>query len=155
MLVTTEGQPGPATFIGFGTSETQANPLVNPIDLTGVFSSYAFQMPRNGVLRRLTVTYTTVGENVIPTGSVNIYAQLYVANQNSNLYYPINQSLIQLTPSLTGVVADGTILTGTANINVNVSENQKLLLVIYAIPTGTGGGEITVTGVVNAGLTIN
>lgn len=150
----TETNDPSIVFVGFGYATSQFIPFTNPLDLSTPNLSFAFQMPRSGLLKNLTVTYTLQDEVDITEGQVTLYAQLYVANQNSNLYSPIAQSLIQLTPNLTGTVPVGTIFTGTANnINVNISQNQKLVLVIYAMGTNTTN-QYSFNGVLNGGLLI-
>lgn len=112
-------------------------------------------MPRTGVLDTLAVTFTTTQTHNIGVGEVTVYAQLFIAARNSNLYFAIPESRITLTPDLTGTVPTGTILFGSAkDMDFAVSQFSKILLVIYTISTDTRSAN-DLFGVINAGLSIN
>jgi BclB C-terminal domain-containing protein len=151
----TDDIPGRPVFIGFGNNAIQNVALTNPINLSGNVDAFALQIPRPGILENLSVTFTTTQMHNIGEGEVYVFAQLFRAERNSNMYFAIPQSQIQLEPSLTGTISSGAIFTGEAlNIDISLPQHTKLLLVIYSISTNTGSAN-NLFGTINAGLSIN
>jgi hypothetical protein len=126
---------------------------LTPINLDGGSGNLSFNLPTDVILKNLSVSITTTDTADFGEEEFKIYAQIYVAADNSNQFFPVNQSLIELTPVLTGVVTSGTIIRGSVdNIDVPIPRHYKVLFVVY--PTTTSEGELGIHGVVNGGLTL-
>lgn len=150
----TDNVPGRPVFIGFGNLAIQTSALTNPINFTGNVDVFAFQLPYAARLENLTVTFTTTQVHNIGEGEITIFAQLFSAVRNSNSYFAIPESKVQLEPSLTGTVSSGEIFTGEVeDIDVALLQHQKLLLVIYSVSSNTGSAN-NVFGTISGGLSL-
>ena len=87
--------------------------------------------------------------------SVTINAQIYQSTTPNNVFSPIAGTLINLTPSLSGVLSIGTLLNGAlTGLNIPVTAQTRLMLVFSATASGLTLIN-TVTGYASAGLSIN
>ena len=69
--------------------------------------------------------------------AVTIKAQLYEADEMSNIFSPIDETLVTLSPSITDATPGGTLLRGESGINRVVEKNKKLMLVFSATSSGS------------------
>lgn len=81
--------------------------------------------------------------------TVTIRAQLYEDEEESNIFSPIEETLITLTPSVTNLTPAGTLLKGEVRINRTVKKNARLMLVFSATSSGQIGKTM---GYANASL---
>lgn len=147
-----EGASSNIAIIGYGSSTTLGIPVTEPIDLSAQPQIIAFQMPKDMQLNEFIVTFTAPTVQSIPAGEIAVFAQLFITTANNNNYFPIAQSKIQITPSLSGVVPIGFSFTGTINnLGISAIQRAKIMLVVYAESINS---EITteISGIINAGL---
>ena len=84
-----------------------------------------------------------------------VRAQIYQSTTPNNVFSPIAGTQISLTPSLSGVLAVGTLLNGSlTGLNIPVTAQTRLMLVLSASASGLALLN-TVTGYASAGLSIN
>lgn len=69
--------------------------------------------------------------------AVTIKAQLYEANEGSNVFSPIEETLIILTPSITDETPAAALLRGEIKTNRLVEKNARLMLVFSATSDGS------------------
>ena len=68
--------------------------------------------------------------------AVTIRAQLYEADEMSNIFSPIEETLITLSPSITDATPAETMLKGEVRTNRVVEKDIKLMLVFSATSSG-------------------
>lgn len=148
------GLAGTPAVVGFGFSAPGLTALGSTIDATNL-TNFAFSVPRNGVISSISGSFSTTVAAALVGADVTITAQLYAANAGSNSFAPVPGALVNLTPTLTGVVAIGTGASGiTTGLSIPVVAGQRLLLVFSA--TASGFSLInTVVGYASAGVAIN
>lgn len=138
-LTSTETTTTPA-IIGFGKSTTatlQENDVIDLTTATDQINNYTISVLREGVLQNLNVYFTATEEATI-NGNLNVTARVYLNNNQSNIFTPITNTEVNLTPTLTNTIVEGITLSGNlSNLNVNVTPQTKLLLVITANTTGS------------------
>ena len=87
--------------------------------------------------------------------TVTIRAQIYQSVTPNNVFSPIAGTLINLTPSLSGIISIGTLLNGSlTGLNIPVTAQTRLMLVFSATASGLSLLN-TVVGYASAGLSIN
>ena len=64
--------------------------------------------------------------------AATVKAQLYKAGEASNIFSPIEETLVTLTPTITDETPVGTLLKGEVRKNRTVEKNARLLLVFSA-----------------------
>ena len=152
------GLAGIPAFIGFGSSAQGLTLLGSTIDITnaaGTLSNFAFQVPRAGIITSFSAFFSTTVGLSLPGSTVAVRAQIYQSATPNNVFSPIAGTLINLTPSLTGIVAIGTLLNGSlTGLNIPVTAQTRLMLVFSATASGLTLLN-TVAGYASAGLSIN
>ena len=144
---------GTTSLIGFGTAIPGITVLGTSIDLTGI-ATEAFSVPRAGNITAISATFTTLAALSLVGTTATINAQIYRAPADSNIFTATGAT-VNLTPSLTGALAIGTISSGSANVlPVQVAQGDRLLMVFSVTATGLTLVQ-TVTGTANAGITIS
>jgi BclB C-terminal domain-containing protein len=114
----------------------------------------AFSVPRNGAITSIAAFFsTTVGVLLDPTVTATIQAQVWRSTSTSNFFTPIPGAVVTLAPALTGLVAIGTISSGTSTVNIPVTAGERLILVFSV--TSPAGLASVVTGVASAGIGIS
>ena len=148
----TEGVP---SFISFGSSSQGTVALEDTIDITEL-ENHAFSMPRDGVITGISALFSTSQEPIELGGStVTIDARLYRAVGVTNVFTEIPESLIALTPTLTGTVQEGTIVTGVLNnLLIPVTAGTRLLFVVSARSSGDDF-QNSIVGYVSGGITLS
>ena len=152
------GLAGLPAFVGFGSSAQGLTLLGSTIDITnasGTLSNFAFQTPRDGVITSFSAFFSTTLALSLVGSTVTIRAQIYQSTTPNNVFSPIAGTLINLTPSLTGVISVGTLLNGSlTGLNIPVTTQTRLMLVFSATASGLSLLN-TVVGYASAGLSIN
>ena len=152
------GLAGLPAFVGFGNSAQGLTLLGSTIDITnasGTLSNFAFQVPRAGTITSFSAFFSTTVALSLVGSSVTINAQIYQSTTPNNVFSPIAGTLINLTPSLSGVLSIGTLLNGAlTGLNIPVTAQTRLMLVFSATASGLTLLN-TVTGYASAGLSIN
>ncbi len=149
------GLAGIPAFIGFGSSAQGFTALKSTIDLTnanGSLACFAFDIPRTIAISAFSVSFSTTTALSLTGSTVTINAQVYKAEGTSNVFSPIESTLVSLTPSLSGVVSIGTVLKGASkNTTVLVNQGSRLMVVLSATASGLSPIN-TITGYVSAGI---
>ncbi len=152
------GLAGLPAFVGFGSSAQGLTLLGSTIDITnasGTLSNFAFQTPRDGVITSFSAFFSTTLALSLVGSTVTIRAQIYQSTTPNNVFSPIAGTVINLTPSLTGVISVGTLLNGSlTGLNIPVTTQTRLMLVFSATASGLSLLN-TVVGYASAGLSIN
>ena len=148
-----------AGLVGFGNSASAISALGGTIDLSGTLLAFpildfAFSVPRIGTITSISAFFSTTAALALALATVTVTAQLYRSTTPDNIFTPIPGASVALSPTLTGIVPVGTILTGlNDSISVPVSPGDRLLMVFTI--TGTGITVLTtVAGYASAGITI-
>ncbi|PEF60391.1 bclB domain-containing protein [Bacillus cereus] len=152
------GLPGIPGFIGFGSSTEGLTTLGAAIDLTGgpaISLDYAFSMPGDGTITTISAYFSTTAALSLVGTTVTIVAQLYSSATPDNTFTPIPGASVTLAPSLTGVLALGTISSGiTTGLSIPVTAETRLLLVFSATAAGLSLVN-TITGYASGGIRIS
>jgi BclB C-terminal domain-containing protein len=148
------GLAGTTSVLGFGTSAAGVSLLGGTIDATSL-TNFAYSVPRNGTISSLSGFFSnTVALALIGT-SLNIQAQLFSAPAGSNTFSPVPGAVVNLAPSLTGILGIGTTASGiTTGLSIPVAAGSRLLLVYSTTAAGLGLLN-TVTGYASAGVGID
>lgn len=149
------GTPG---FIGFGSSAPGLSITGGTIDLTnaaGTLTNFAFSMPRSGIITSMSAFFSTTAALSLVGTSITITAQLYASATPNNSFTAIPGALVTLLPSISGVIAVGTLSSGTTTgLNIAVTNQTRLLLVFTATASGLSLVN-TVAGYASAGIAIS
>jgi BclB C-terminal domain-containing protein len=148
------GLAGTTSVLGFGTSATGVSLLGGGIDASAL-TNFAYSVPRNGTITSISGFFSTTVALALVGTTLNIQAQLFAAPAGSNSFLPVPGALVNLAPSLSGIVAIGNTAFGTTSgLSIPVLAGSRLLLVYSA--TASGIGLITsVTGYASAGVSID
>lgn len=151
------GLVGLPAFVGFGSSAQGLTALGATIDITnasGTLSNFAFQVPRAGTITSFSAFFSTTAALSLIGSTVVVTAQIYQSATPNNVFSPIAGTLINLTPSLTGVISVGTLLNGSlTGLSIPVTARTRLMLVLSASASGLTLLN-TVVGYASAGLGI-
>ncbi|EHE99921.1 hypothetical protein HMPREF9469_01236 [ [[Clostridium] citroniae WAL-17108] len=149
------GTPG---FVGFGSSAPGISIVGGVIDLTnaaGTLTNFAFSMPRDGVITSMSAFFSTTAALSLVGSSITITAQLYRSATPNNSFVAVPGAVVTLAPALTGILAIGTLSSGTVTgLSVTVTNQTRLLLVFTATASGLALVN-TVAGYASAGLAIS
>lgn len=152
------GLSGTASILGFGNNASGVNIVGGTIDLTGAAGTnlnYAFSVPRAGTITSLSAYFSSTTALALIGSTVTLTAQLYQSSSFNNVFTPVPGATVTLAPSLTGVIALGSVSNGiTTGLSIPVTAQTRLLMVITATATGLTLIN-TVNGYTSAGLTIN
>ncbi|MCI9315908.1 MAG: hypothetical protein HFI57_13185 [Lachnospiraceae bacterium] len=133
------GLPGVPAFVGFGASGQMHGPLsstINLENLLGYVSGFYFTIPFAIEINSLSAFFNAIPLSPEITQDATISAQLYEAEEGSNIFSPIEETLIILSPSITAATAPGTLLKGEVRTNRVVEKNTSLMLVFSAKSNG-------------------
>ena len=152
------GLAGIPAFVGFGSSAQGLTVLGATIDITnasGTLSNFAFQVSRAGIITSFSAFFSTTAALSLVGSTVTVNAQIYQSTTPNNVFAPIAGTLINLTPSLTGVISVGTLLNGSlTGLNIPVTAQTRLMLIFSATASGLTLIN-TVAGYASAGLSIS
>ncbi|QTM99580.1 bclB domain-containing protein [Sediminibacillus dalangtanensis] len=153
------GLVGTTSLVGFGSSNTGVELLgTGQIDITGAGGTalnFAFSVPREGTITSIDAYFSTTA-SVDLIGDITINAQLYRSpDPATNIFDPIPETLVTLTPDITAPITIGEISRGSLDgLNVPVTEGDRLLLVFSATASGIELAG-TVAGYASAGVAIS
>ncbi|WP_341456898.1 exosporium glycoprotein BclB-related protein [Marasmitruncus massiliensis] len=149
------GLLGTSTVVGFGSSTASVSAVGGTIDTT-TLTNYAFSMPEDGTITSMAAYFSTTAALTLVGSTVTITAQLYSSTTPDNVFTPIPGAVVTLAPPLTGIVAIGTISSGsTTGLSIPVTTETRLLLVFSASVTAGIDVATTVAGYASAGLAIS
>ena len=115
-------------------------------------TNLAFSIPTDGTIKDFAVHFTVTPEGNLFDATQTINAQLYRAEVGTSDFFAIPETFLELTPSFTGVVPQGSIASGILrNLSIPVAAEERLLLVISATSEGTTDST-NLIGNVSAGL---
>lgn len=151
------GLVGTTSLVGFGSSATGVSLAGGNIDLTGAARTnlnYAFSVPRSGTITSMSAYFSSTVALALVGSTVTITAQLYSSTTPNNTFSPVPGAVVTLSPAITGIVATGTISSGTTTgLSIPVTAGTRYLLV-YSI-TSAGLSLInTVSGYASGGVAI-
>jgi BclB C-terminal domain-containing protein len=113
-------------------------------------------MPEDGTITSMAAYFSTTAALTLVGSTVTITAQLYSSTTPDNVFTPIPGAVVTLAPPLTGIVAIGTISSGsTTGLSIPVTTETRLLLVFSASVTAGIDVATTVAGYASAGLAIS
>lgn len=117
-------------------------------------NNLSFAMPRDGYITAINYTFSlSAAVNFIAT-TVTVTAQLFTANANSNSFSALTGSDVNMSPTLSGSVAIGTVSTGSlSNLNLYLARGKRVLLVVYITASGINLIN-TVNGYLSGGVNI-
>ncbi len=141
MSTTENGLPGVQALVGFGSSGQGPAPLsstINLENLNGYVSAFYFTVPFAIEINGLIAFFHTIPLSFQTIPTVTIRAQLYEARETSNVFSPIEETMVTLTPSITDATPEGTLLRGEVSTNRPVEKNTRLMLVFTATSSGSG-----------------
>ncbi|MEG0274883.1 MAG: exosporium glycoprotein BclB-related protein, partial [Longicatena sp.] len=152
------GLVGTPAFVGFGSSAAGLSIVGGVIDLTnaaGTLTNFAFSMPRAGTITGISAFFSTTAALSLVGSNVTITATLYRSTTPNNSFTAVPGATLNLSPTLTGILAIGTITSGTlTGLNINVTNQTRLLLVFTATATGLTLIN-SVVGYASAGIAIS
>lgn len=147
------GLAGTSAALGFGTSVSGLNEVGGTINTA---RNMAFVMPRDGVITSLSAFFSNSNAVSLIGSTVNISAQLYLANDDSNNFTRIPGASVTMEPTLTGIIATGNTTNGqTTGLSIPVTAGTRLMLVFSANVTSGIDMAISLSGYASAGLAIN
>lgn len=151
------GLPGTGGVVGYGHSADGIALFGGILDLTGgsgVDMNYAFSMPRDGTITSMSAYFSsTVALSLIGT-TITINEQLYCSTTPDNIFVPVAGANVTVAPSLSGILAIGTISNGiTTGLNIPVTAQTRCMPVFTASAAGITLIN-TVQGYVSGGLVI-
>lgn len=146
------GLPALVAGLGFGANSTYTL-SGSTINISAGPLNVAFSAPRAGTITSISAYFNTTAAATI-LGTATIEAQVYLSTGPNELFTAVGSPVV-LSPSLSGVVAIGTIASGTLNgLSIPVAEGNLILLVFSVTTTGTELVD-TVIGFASAGVTID
>nr|WP_248513666.1 exosporium glycoprotein BclB-related protein [Sporosarcina sp. NCCP-2222] len=153
------GVAGTGGLIGFGNSGPTLSALGTSVDLTGTVAgpllNFAFSVPRAGTITSISAYFSVTSGVSLALGSIRVRAQLYQSPTPNNIFTPIPNAFVELSPTLAGTISIGNIVSGlTTNLNIGVAAQTRLLLV-FSISTIGNSVATTLAGYASAGVGIN
>ncbi|MGE7945975.1 exosporium glycoprotein BclB-related protein [Lysinibacillus sp. NPDC093688] len=144
------GLPSEVSQVGFGTAINTI--ATNPLNL---ISNEAFTVSKNGFITSIAATFVLENQADFQTSQSIISATIYKAAKGSNDFFATAATVV-LTPTLTGLKPAGAIVSGSAQVNVPIAVEERLVMVFSLnqtnLPAGFLGG--TIVGFESAGITI-
>ena len=139
--------------VGFGSSGPSVDLSLGPIDLN-LFpnTNMAFSMPRDGTLVQLSAVFRNAVGLLLPPGTGLVVVVEIYRSTAIGLFSPTGVGVS--LPLLDGILQVGESSSATAAFALAVSNEDRLLLVARAVPTGGLASIPTITGYISAGLAI-
>lgn len=139
----TGGLAGTYATLGFGSHAASSTVLDTTLDLAstgGGMANTSYVTPNSITYESITAVFSTVGNlNLIAT-DVTIFAAMYSAPIDSNTYTQVAGSKVMLEPSLSGIVAPGTIVSGhlggIASEGSIIEGQHKVVIAVWAEAEG-------------------
>ncbi|WP_336781237.1 exosporium glycoprotein BclB-related protein [Paenibacillus illinoisensis] len=147
-----------SSLVGFGNSASGVSVNGGIIDLTGAAGTllnFAFSASRSGTITSLAAYFSTTAGLSLVGSTITITAQLFRSTTPNNSFTAVPGAVVTLTPSLTGVLALGTISSGlTTGLSIPVTAGDRLLMVFSASVTAGIDVATTLAGYASGGLSI-
>ncbi|MGD0032307.1 exosporium glycoprotein BclB-related protein [Paenibacillus illinoisensis] len=147
-----------SSLVGFGNSASGVSVNGGIIDLTGAAGTllnFAFSASRAGTITSLAAYFSTTAGLSLVGSTITITAQLFRSTTPNNSFTAVPGAVVTLTPSLTGVLALGTISSGlTTGLSIPVAAGDRLLMVFSASVTAGIDVATTLAGYASGGLSI-
>ncbi|GAB1157588.1 hypothetical protein YWY31_36130 [Paenibacillus illinoisensis] len=147
-----------SSLVGFGNSASGVSVNGGIIDLTGAAGTllnFAFSASRAGTITSLAAYFSTTAGLSLVGSTITITAQLFRSSTPNNSFTAVPGAVVTLTPSLTGVLALGTISSGlTTGLSIPVAASDRLLMVFSASVTAGIDVATTLAGYASGGLSI-
>ncbi|MBE7681209.1 exosporium glycoprotein BclB-related protein [Paenibacillus sp. P13VS] len=147
-----------SSLVGFGNSASGVSVNGGIIDLTGAAGTllnFAFSASRAGTITSLAAYFSTTAGLSLVGSTITITAQLFRSTTPNNSFTAVPGAVVTLTPSLTGVLALGTISSGlTTGLSIPVAASDRLLMVFSASVTAGIDVATTLAGYASGGLSI-
>ncbi|MEO2204871.1 exosporium glycoprotein BclB-related protein [Paenibacillus pabuli] len=147
-----------SSLVGFGNSAGGVSVNGGIIDLTGAAGTllnFAFSASRAGTITSLAAYFSTTAGLSLVGSTVTITAQLYQSTTPNNSFTAVPGAVVTLAPTLTGVLALGTISSGlTTGLSIPVAAGDRLLMVFSASVTAGIDVASTIAGYASGSLTI-
>ncbi|CAH1057700.1 exosporium glycoprotein BclB-related protein [Paenibacillus pseudetheri] len=147
-----------SSIIGFGSSATNISVTGGTIDLTGAAGTllnFAFSVPRTGTITSLAAYFSTTTALSLLGSTLSITASLFSSSTPNNIFTAVPGAVVTLSPSLQGILALGTISSGTTTgLSIPVTLGERLLLVFSASVIDGVDVATTIAGYGSAGVTI-
>ncbi|MCG3087210.1 exosporium glycoprotein BclB-related protein [Sporosarcina cyprini] len=117
-------------LVGFGTAfpgVLLANGTINLSTTIAALNNEAFVVPRAGAITSLFATFTVLA--AVTLGANNaVVAEVYRAPEGSTVFSPTGVR-VNLAPTVPGLIAVGTLLSGSVTADFPVAAGDRLLLV--------------------------
>lgn len=147
------GLIGTSTLLGSGISKTGISLTGTTLNLLGDANGVAITIPYNCVIKTISFNYYNSVALSLIGSTLSLHLQIYKASAISNSYEPISQSTV--TNQLTGIINIGyTASNSLSNLNIPISANEKIVVLISATATGLSLVN-TSTGFVSASIGLN
>lgn len=147
-----------SSLVGFGNSASGVSVNGGIIDLTGAAGTllnFAFSASRAGTITSLAAYFSTTAGLSLVGSTITITAQLFRSTTPNNSFTAVPGAVVTLTPSLTGVLALGTISSGLiTGLSIPVAASDRLLMVFSASVTAGIDVATTLAGYASGGLSI-
>ncbi len=153
MTTVLDNLAGVQALVGFGnnTIGTLAGGL---IDISGS-SSFAFSVPRDGIITSIAAYYSVGAELDLVGSTVTITAQMYRSATPNDSFAPVVGASCTLDPPLTGLVSVGAISSGlVTGLYIPVTAGTRLMFVLSARVTEGIDIETMLSGFVSGGLSL-
>ena len=143
-----------SSSIGFGFNVPGIIVLGNEINLLDL-SNTAFIVPRDSTLEGVFAFFSVTAALALVGSEVTVSVRVFESTTPDNAFTEIAAAATPLTPTLTGLISVGDILTGsTTGIGYPLTAGTRLLVVVSAEVTGGLDIATAVAGQVSAGLDI-
>lgn len=134
------GLSGNKSALGFGSSVDGLTDSGGIIDLTGAAGqnhNYAFSVPQSGTITAISGFFSTTQAQSLIGSAITVQAQLYRSAGVGNAFVLIPGASVTLAPSMTGILAIGTTMSGTTSgLNIPVATGERLMLVYSTTASG-------------------
>ncbi len=145
---------GSIAMIAFGNSAAFTGPA-GTIDLTNA-DNFAFSVSSDATIVSIAGYFSIRSAEMLAHSAVTITAQLFSSQTPDDIFAPVPNALVKLSPSLAGRITSGTMFNGiTADLKILITAQTRLLLVFFAEATDDADGPMEIVGYASAGLTIN
>lgn len=121
-----------ALSFGHGMELYASHGFIDTQSGASALGSYAFSVPRDGVLTSISGFATIAQPLTLVGSSVGIKAAVYISRTPDNFFERIPNGEVLLTPSLTGVLSSGTSVSGVTDLNIPVTAGSRVMLVFQA-----------------------
>ena len=148
------GIPGFPAFIGFGSSDISINYLNDVINLDDEFANYAIPLVESSTIDMLVATFYPSPIGIFGREVITVCAQLYSADNTSNIFKPIKETLLKLKPSYNGNSSIPNIsYAKKVDVKANLRTGTRILLLFFT-EAESGGDTTEIQGYASAGITI-